>query len=87
VLRDHRPDRDAEIKQRLRTQALYFATGGGVVILSWAVLQLVVGIGDASHSLARVAWWLVRASVAVSALGLVVTMLTYLHHRRARRRR
>jgi hypothetical protein len=84
VPRVYQPDHTSHVGHQLRARALYFATGGGVVVLGWAVLHLMVGDGAMSRPLASLTWWLMRASLLVSVLGLAATLWSYLAYRRRR---
>lgn len=83
--RIYNPDHTIHIRDRLKRQALYFATGAAVILLSVGVLSVVTDRGgEVNRTLTSLVSWLVRVSLVLSTLGLLVTLASYLAYRRRR---
>ena len=83
--RVYRADHTAHIRDPLKNQALYFATGVIMAVLgAIAVAILVPLLGEAHHTLTVVAWGLVIVLALVSGVGLTLTGVEYLVYRRRR---
>jgi hypothetical protein len=81
----YNPDHTAHIRDRLKKQALYFATGAAVTLLSVVVLRVMTNsAGEVNRTLTLLISWLVRISLLLSALGLLITLASYRAYRRRR---
>jgi hypothetical protein len=85
VPRIYRADHTAHIRDRLKSQALYFSTGVIMAVLgAIAVAVLRSLLGEAHHALTVAVWGLVIVLAVVSGFGLTLTGIEYLVYRRRR---
>ncbi|MFI1996808.1 hypothetical protein [Actinoplanes sp. NPDC020271] len=78
-------DHTAHIRDRLKRQALYFATGELVAVFVAITFAVLLSLQDAApHALAVLGWGLVILLASVAVLGLLITGVQYLVYRRRR---
>ena len=83
--RVYRADHTAHIRDRLKRQALYFATGELMAVFGAITIAVLLSLQDpAPHALTRLAWGVVILCASVAGLGLTITGVQYLIYRRRR---
>jgi hypothetical protein len=85
VPRVYRADHTAHIRDRLKRQALHFATGAIMAVLGAITFAILLSLQDrAPHTLTVIGWGLVIVLAVVSGIGLTITGVQYLAYRRRR---
>lgn len=85
VPRVYRADHSAHIRDRLKRQALYFATGELVAVFGAIAFAVLLSMQNpAPHALTVLGWGLVILLASVAGLGLLITGVQYLIYRRRR---